>query len=211
MARWDHGDRGGAEGNRAPRETDRGAIFPGRFPALTHVRRGMARRAMSWLLLFFTLALVGCDHATKGLAQAALGRRGPLPLVPGVLDLHYAENRDIAFSLLRTLPLPRQGRPHRRRVGNRPLRRPRRLVAAPPRLGGRAGRVRAPHRGRGGQRDRPDRPRVRRRLHRDRPLAHLQRGRRRDRRRRRPPRDHRAPPPPPRAGAAPDVSASRGR
>ncbi len=64
---------------------------------------------MSWLLLFFTLALVGCDHATKGLAQAALEHRGPMPLVRGVLDLHYAENRDVAFSLLRTLPLPGKG------------------------------------------------------------------------------------------------------
>jgi signal peptidase II len=64
---------------------------------------------MRWLLLLFTLALVGCDHATKAAAQIALGRRGPVPLVPGVLDLHYAENRDTAFSLLRMLHFPGKG------------------------------------------------------------------------------------------------------
>lgn len=69
----------------------------------------MARRAMGWLLLVFTLALVGCDHATKAVARTALGHRGPVALVPGVLDLHYAENRDVAFSLLRTLPIPGKG------------------------------------------------------------------------------------------------------
>ncbi len=64
----------------------------------------MARRALRWLLLLFTLALVGCDHATKAVAQSALDRRGPVALLPGLLDLHYAENRDTAFSLLRALP-----------------------------------------------------------------------------------------------------------
>jgi signal peptidase II len=64
---------------------------------------------MGWLLVIFTLALVGCDHATKVAAQAALGRRGPVALLPGLLDLHYAENRDTAFSLLRTVQLPHKG------------------------------------------------------------------------------------------------------
>ena len=69
----------------------------------------MARRAMGWLLVIFTLALVGCDHATKVAAQAALGRRGPVALLPGLLDLHYAENRDTAFSLLRAVPFHGKG------------------------------------------------------------------------------------------------------
>jgi signal peptidase II len=64
---------------------------------------------MGWLLVIFTLALVGCDHATKVVAQTALERRGPVALVPGVLDLHYAENRDTAFSLLRMLHFPGKG------------------------------------------------------------------------------------------------------
>ncbi|WP_438037155.1 signal peptidase II [Sorangium sp. So ce204] len=66
----------------------------------------MARRVMGWVLILFTLALVGCDHATKAVAQAALERRGPLSIVPGVLDLRYAENRDMAFSLLRGIQSP---------------------------------------------------------------------------------------------------------
>ncbi|KYF54099.1 hypothetical protein BE08_29180 [Sorangium cellulosum] len=66
----------------------------------------MARRAMSWVLLLFTMALVGCDHATKAVAQAALERRAPLSIVPGLLDLRYAENRDMAFSLLRSIHSP---------------------------------------------------------------------------------------------------------
>jgi signal peptidase II len=64
---------------------------------------------MGYLLLLFTLALVGCDHATKAAAQAALGRRGPVALVPGILDLHYAENRDTAFSLLHGVAVPHKG------------------------------------------------------------------------------------------------------
>jgi signal peptidase II len=66
----------------------------------------MARRAMSWLLILFTLAMVGCDHATKAVAQATLERRGAVSLVPGVLDLRYAENHDTAFSLTRILHFP---------------------------------------------------------------------------------------------------------
>jgi signal peptidase II len=64
---------------------------------------------MRWALFLLTLALVGCDHATKIAAASALGRRGPIPLLPGVLDLHYAENRDTAFSLLRSVHLPGKG------------------------------------------------------------------------------------------------------
>jgi signal peptidase II len=66
----------------------------------------MARRALGWFLMLFTLALVGCDHATKIVAQTALERRGPLSIVPGLLDLRYAENHDTAFSLLRSLHFP---------------------------------------------------------------------------------------------------------
>jgi signal peptidase II len=66
----------------------------------------MARRAIGFLLFLFSLALVGCDHATKLAARAALERRGPVALLPGVLDLHYAENRDTAFSMLRMVAFP---------------------------------------------------------------------------------------------------------
>jgi signal peptidase II len=55
-----------------------------------------------WQLLAVVLlifGLVGCDHATKHLAATEL-RGTPTVLVPGVLELTYAENRDSAFSLL---------------------------------------------------------------------------------------------------------------
>lgn len=58
--------------------------------------------------MLLTLVMVGCDHATKAVAQAALEHRGALPLLPGLLDLRYAENRDTAFSMLR--PLHFQGK-----------------------------------------------------------------------------------------------------
>ncbi len=56
--------------------------------------------------MLFTLALVGCDHATKAVAEAALSHRGPVSIVPGVLDLRYAQNHDTAFSLLHDLHFP---------------------------------------------------------------------------------------------------------
>jgi signal peptidase II len=49
--------------------------------------------------------LVGCDHATKLAAEAALRNRGPLPVVPGAVDLTYTENRDVAFNALSQLSL----------------------------------------------------------------------------------------------------------
>jgi signal peptidase II len=44
--------------------------------------------------------LVSCDHGTKHLAKAHLEGQRALEMVPGVLELRYAENRDTAFSLL---------------------------------------------------------------------------------------------------------------
>jgi signal peptidase II len=57
-------------------------------------------------LAFMALAmlLVGCDHATKHWAVRTL-RSGPrIDLVPGALDLRYAQNPGIAFSALTDLP-----------------------------------------------------------------------------------------------------------
>lgn len=53
----------------------------------------------------FVLFLVGCDHATKLCAERTLAD-GPRTVVRGVLDLHYAPNPDIAFSVLRELTIP---------------------------------------------------------------------------------------------------------
>jgi signal peptidase II len=64
---------------------------------------------MGWMLMLFTLVMVGCDHATKVVAASALPRRGAISILPGLLDLHYAENRDTAFSLSRFLHFPGKG------------------------------------------------------------------------------------------------------
>jgi signal peptidase II len=56
-------------------------------------------------LLASVAGLVGCDHATKALAQANLQHHAPVVLVPGVIDLGYTENRDIAFSVFSHLRL----------------------------------------------------------------------------------------------------------
>lgn len=61
----------------------------------------MARPVSAVFVLLFTLMLVGCDHATKAIAQGELQSHGALALIPGVVDLRYAENRDVAFSAFR--------------------------------------------------------------------------------------------------------------
>ncbi len=50
------------------------------------------------------LSLLGCDHASKHVAQGALRGRPAFELWPGVLDLRYAENRDVGFNLLSAIP-----------------------------------------------------------------------------------------------------------
>jgi signal peptidase II len=45
-------------------------------------------------------AVVGCDHTTKHLAERWLVAGRAVDVVPGVLDLRLAKNRDSAFSLL---------------------------------------------------------------------------------------------------------------
>jgi signal peptidase II len=55
------------------------------------------------ILLALTL-LVGCDHATKGIAKIELDSGSARQLIPGVVDFRYVENADIAFNLLRWVP-----------------------------------------------------------------------------------------------------------
>lgn len=57
-------------------------------------------------LLSLAIWLVGCDHATKAIAQRTLGSGAVVHVVPGMLDLHYAENHDIGFALLQFVPDP---------------------------------------------------------------------------------------------------------
>jgi signal peptidase II len=60
-----------------------------------------ARRVGLFALLTI---LVGCDHVTKLAAKSGLEGSPPRDLIRGVLDLHYTENRDVAFNLLRWVP-----------------------------------------------------------------------------------------------------------
>jgi signal peptidase II len=69
-----------------------------RFGCLAVTRRTLA-------LVACVAGLVGCDHATKEVAQSSLYDRPPLAIVPGLLDVRYAENRDIAFDGLARLSL----------------------------------------------------------------------------------------------------------
>ncbi len=65
----------------------------------------MSVRALRLALLLALLALVGCDHATK--AAALRGRsEAPVRVVPGAVDLVYAENHDVAFSALAHVDIP---------------------------------------------------------------------------------------------------------
>lgn len=65
----------------------------------------MAKQLTSRLcILVLLLLLVGCDHATKGVAKAELEGGAALDLLGGLLSFRYVENTDIAFSLLRWIP-----------------------------------------------------------------------------------------------------------
>lgn len=59
----------------------------------------MAKRVSRVLLLIFTAFLVGCDHATKLAVMMKLGHGDQVQIVRGALDLRYAKNDDMAFSL----------------------------------------------------------------------------------------------------------------
>jgi signal peptidase II len=64
----------------------------------------MARLGAELAVFGSLVFLVGCDHATKGLATAELDSGNVLSLIRGVMDLHYVENTDIAFNLLSWVP-----------------------------------------------------------------------------------------------------------
>jgi signal peptidase II len=62
-------------------------------------------RRLAFALFACVIALVGCDHATKLAAESALRDRVAVAVVPGVLDLSYTENRNVAFDALARLSL----------------------------------------------------------------------------------------------------------
>ena len=68
---------------------------------------GRASFPLRAAILLLTVSLFGCDHATKIAAEASLSHGRAVNVVSGVLELRYAPNPDIAFSLLRTLGIPR--------------------------------------------------------------------------------------------------------
>lgn len=57
------------------------------------------------LLIVSLLLLVGCDHGSKYWAETSLKGASHIELVQGMLDLRYAANDDMAFSLLRKVPV----------------------------------------------------------------------------------------------------------
>jgi len=65
----------------------------------------MARRSAAFGLLF-ALGLLGCDVGTKELATRELRGEPPLSVAGDVVQLRYAENRDVGFSLLRSIDEP---------------------------------------------------------------------------------------------------------
>ena len=65
----------------------------------------MAKRIANRLLVVvLLLLLVGCDHASKGVAKAELESGGARELIRGLVSFRYVENTDIAFNLLRWVP-----------------------------------------------------------------------------------------------------------
>lgn len=64
----------------------------------------MSRSPSLVLLAALVIGLIGCEHATKHLAETELRGRPPTSLIAKVLDLQYTQNHDVGFSLLRKIP-----------------------------------------------------------------------------------------------------------
>jgi len=66
----------------------------------------MRVRAAQLLVVGVLLGMVGCDHATKRLAESQLRDHDSVDVIPGILDLQYAQNHGSAFGVDRLLPEP---------------------------------------------------------------------------------------------------------
>jgi signal peptidase II len=64
----------------------------------------MARKLAPVSLVLMAAFLAGCDHATKAVAKGSL--RTVVTVVPGLFDLVYTENRNMAFSFLVNSHIP---------------------------------------------------------------------------------------------------------
>jgi signal peptidase II len=62
-----------------------------------------------FLLIAFCAGLLGCDHATKLAAEHELGAGRVVTVVPSVLELRYARNHDVAFSVFERFDMPHKG------------------------------------------------------------------------------------------------------
>ncbi len=60
----------------------------------------MLKTARLLSLLALCAGLLGCDHATKLVAERDLSAGRVVTVVPNVLELRYARNHDVAFSAL---------------------------------------------------------------------------------------------------------------
>jgi signal peptidase II len=69
----------------------------------------MRRPYGSLVLMSLLLGLVGCDHVTKALAKSELEAQPARAVLEPILKLRYVENTDVAFNLLRWIPLDVRG------------------------------------------------------------------------------------------------------
>lgn len=58
------------------------------------------------LLLLILIVSMSCDLTTKWLAKRHLEYISPIQIVPNFIELRYTENDAIAFSMLKSIPLP---------------------------------------------------------------------------------------------------------
>lgn len=66
-------------------------------------------RVRTWLVMALCGGSLGCDHATKAVAERSLGAGRVVSVVPHALELRYARNDDVAFSALSQWDLPHKG------------------------------------------------------------------------------------------------------
>lgn len=64
----------------------------------------MARPLRAFFAVMLAFGLFGCDHATKAIATQTLARA--VSIEPGILELHYVRNDDVAFNAFQRLGVP---------------------------------------------------------------------------------------------------------
>jgi signal peptidase II len=65
---------------------------------------GVKAKSAHLLLFCLVVGIVGCDHGTKGIAEHELQGEKPVDVIAGAVDLHYSQNRGVAFNTERFLP-----------------------------------------------------------------------------------------------------------